>query len=201
MYRRNNTKNLFICIILILLLFIGIGVARVTSSLTINGVTDVASNTWDIHFDNIQVTEGSVPIQSGGQSATIDDNNTLITYSILLPRPRDYYEFTVDVVNSGTIDGMVNLISNQVFAADGITEIAKPNYIKYTIAYLNGNIIEKNHILRANTSETYKIRVEYNDESTSIIPSQTENLVYKFQVEYIQADENAEEVNHTFTGN
>jgi len=201
MYRRNNTKNLFICIILILLLFIGIGVARVTSSLTINGVTDVASNTWDIHFDNIQVTEGSVPIQSGGQSATIDDNNTLITYSILLPRPRDYYEFTVDVVNSGTIDGMVNLISNQVFAADGVTEITTPNYIEYTLTYSDGITIEKNHILRANTSETYKIRVEYNDESTSIIPSQTENLVYKFQVEYIQADENAEEVNHTFTGN
>ena len=200
MYRRNNTKNLFICIILILVLFIGIGVARVTSSLTINGVTDVAGNTWDIHFDNIQVAEGIVPINSGGQAATIDDNNTLITYSILLPRPKDYYEFTVDVVNSGTIDGMVNLISNKIFAADGVTEITTPNYIECTLTYSDGITIEKNHILKANTSETYKIRVEYNDESASIIPSQTENLVYKFQVEYIQADENAEEVNHAFTG-
>ena len=44
--------------------------------------------------------------------------------------------------------------------------------------------------------ETIKVRVEYNDDSASIIPSQTENLVYKFQVEYIQADENALEVSH-----
>ena len=95
---------------------------------------------------------------------------------------------------------MVNLISNQVFAADGVTEITIPNYIECTLTYSDGITIEKNHILKANTSETYKIRVEYNDESASIIPSQTENLVYKFQVEYIQADENAEEVNHAFTG-
>ena len=201
MYRKNNKTKLFISIILIVLLLIGIGVARVTSSLNINGVTDVAGNTWDIHFNNIQVTEGSVPINSGGQAATIDsNNNTLITYSIVLPRPRKFYEFTVDVVNAGTIDGMINLISNQTYASDGITQITKPDYIIYTITYSDGEAIEKNHILRANTSETYKVRVEYNDESASIIPSQTENIIYKFQVNFIQANENAKEVNHKLNG-
>ena len=45
MYRKDNKTKLFISIILIVLLLIGIGIARVTSSLNINGVTDVAGNT------------------------------------------------------------------------------------------------------------------------------------------------------------
>ena len=46
-----------------------------------------------------------MPINSGGQAATIDsNNNTLITYSIVLPRPRKFYEFTVDVVNAWTVE-------------------------------------------------------------------------------------------------
>ena len=51
--RRNNTIILFV----VLLLSISIGYALINTNLKINGTANVTKQTWDIHFENIQVTE------------------------------------------------------------------------------------------------------------------------------------------------
>ena len=77
--RRNNKNKLLLNMILIIILTIGIGYAYLTSNLSINGTSEIASNVWDIHFDNLKVSDGSV---SAINEATINSNKTDITYSI-----------------------------------------------------------------------------------------------------------------------
>ena len=57
-----------------------------------------------------------------------------------------------------------------------------------------------NHLLSANSTETYKVRVEFKTDITaSQLPSSTDTLVFKFNVSYIQADSNATPVSHSST--
>ena len=106
-YRRKDNQMIK-TIFLLLLLAVGIGYAYLTSNLSITGSTAVIGNTWDIHFDNLNITNGSVTATT---PATINlSDNTKINYAVLLNRPGEYYEFTVDMVNSGTIPGIVVLV-------------------------------------------------------------------------------------------
>ena len=57
MYNYHNKKRFVWSVFLILLLAIGIGYAYLTSNLSIAGNTSVTTNTWNIHFENLNVTE------------------------------------------------------------------------------------------------------------------------------------------------
>ena len=48
--------------ILFSLLLIGVVYAILQANLQINGTAKIKDNTWDIHFDNIQINENSVSI-------------------------------------------------------------------------------------------------------------------------------------------
>ena len=50
MKRKINKKT-----IIILLLLISIGFAYLTSTLDLNGITFLSKQTWDVHFENVQV--------------------------------------------------------------------------------------------------------------------------------------------------
>ncbi len=70
------------------LLFITIGCAYLNATLSINGNTTIASNTWDIHFENLRVTTGSVTATT---PAAIQSNTTMISYSVLLDKPVHFH--------------------------------------------------------------------------------------------------------------
>ena len=108
MYNYYNKRKFIYSLFLIILLAIGICYAYLTSNLSISGNTNVSTNTWNIHFENIQVKDGSVTATS---EPTLSNNNTSITYTIDLNRPKEYYEFTVDVKNDGTLPGKVSISS------------------------------------------------------------------------------------------
>ncbi len=117
---RKKVKKKFAFIILfVLVLFISVGYAILTSNLKINGNNYVKSAVWDIHWENVQVKSGSVTGDNVVKSATIvDSKKTIVEYSIILPKPGDYYDFTVDAVNEGTIDAMVKYVSNSGLTND-----------------------------------------------------------------------------------
>lgn len=54
-----------------------------------------------MHFENITVQDGSI-------EATIAEDKTTINYEMELLEPGDFYIFTVDMVNSGSIDAMID---------------------------------------------------------------------------------------------
>ena len=190
---RRRKKNSFVLLLLVLLLGIGLGYALLTQTLNIIGSTTIANSTWDIHFDNVQVTEGSVSLEEGDSAASIDqNNNTIVNYAVTLNLPGDYYEFTVDVVNAGTIDGMVGEVISNYNNVPISTTNPLPDYLIYSVTYEDGVEIEENHLLEAADTDTYKVRVEFDSTVTGDnLPSDTQTLNLSFGVEYVQADDSA----------
>ncbi|MBR1936802.1 MAG: hypothetical protein IJ842_03810 [Bacilli bacterium] len=180
-----NKRKLNYMILIIMLLVVSIGYAILSSNLNILGSSEISAPTWDIHWENVSVKSGSV----SATTPTIDTIKTTVNYSVTLTIPGEYYEFTVDAVNAGTIDGMVSVISNKL---NGTEITTLPNYLEYKVSYEDGIDIAPNHLLAANTSEKYKVHVGYKkDISVSDIPEGAQTLNLSFSVTYVQSDSNA----------
>ena len=188
MYSYNkNKRKLNYMILIIMILVISIGYAILSTNLNIVGSSEISAPTWDIHWENVQVKTGSV----SAQTPTIDTNKTTVNYTVTFTIPGEYYEFTVDAKNAGTIDGMVSVVSNKL---NGTEITTLPNYLEYKVSYDDGIDIAPNHLLAANTSEKYKVHVGYKkDISVSDIPEGAQTLNLTFSVTYVQSDDNAPE--------
>ena len=188
---KKRTKLLLI----LLILCISIGYATLQSNLIINGIAGINNPTWDIHWENVQVTNGSVTSSNVTQAATIANSGTTVSYNIKLTKPGDFYEFTVDAGNDGTIDAMIDTISSKLNGSEIST---LPNYLIYSVTYDSGASLVVNQELKANTSETYKIRIEFKkDIENNQLPSTIQNLNLVFTVNYKQANSNAIVVDHS----
>ena len=200
MNRLKHGKKQKLVLLLFLLLMISLGYAALTSNLNIVGTSNINNASWDVHWNNVVVTNGSVTGTNVTTAAHILTGNTEVEYSITLGTPGDYYEFTVDAVNAGSIDAMIGSFSNKVYESNGTTERTLPDYLTYTVTYSDGIAVANNHQLSANTTETYKVRVEFKtDINANQLPSTQDTLVFKFNVSYVQADSNATEVSHSST--
>ena len=155
---RNDKKNLYILIMIITAFFITIGYAALNSTLNINGKSNISKNTWDVHFDNVIITNGSVEAE---KVPTIENTST-VDFEVALNLPGDYYEFTVDVVNAGSIDAMIESISK---TPDLSTEQQK--YLNYIIEYENGEEIVSKQLVNNESFLRLKVRVEYKSDITA----------------------------------
>ena len=177
--RRLNKINKKILIILIL--FISIGFAYLTRDLSLSGISSIFRNTWDIHFENVQVKSGSVE----ASTPVIDVDETSVSFYAELNEPGDYYEFTIDAVNEGTIDAMID-----TFSSIEIDEEIAP-LVEYTITYEDGEALAQYQELNAGDSCVYKIRLYYKlDINEEDLPDEAISLDLTFTVDYIQADSN-----------
>ena len=185
---KNRRKRKIKLALLSLLLFIGIGYALTVTSLKINGLVSIPDPKWDVHFENVSETLGSVTAVT--QPTSDDETTTEMTYAINLTTPGEFYEFTVDIVNEGNIDAMVEEVSNTVYEADGTTERSLPAYLKSTVTYSDGVRIKENQLLAHDTSEKIKVRVEFRqDINPSDLPSTAaETVKFKFIGQYRQAN-------------
>ena len=170
--------------ILLTILCMGIGFAFLSSNLTITGNTSVSGNSWNVYFTNVQVTDSSV--EASVVPTTTGTNTTSIDYTVTLDKPGDFYEFTVDAVNDGTIDAMIQNVNMTSLDSD----VAK--YLTYTATYINGVTLASNDVLAKNTTETYKVRIEYKkDISASDLSEESVNLNLTFGVNYQQSSNNS----------
>ncbi len=175
----NHKKKVMLLSIFFLLLFITVGYAYLSAALSINGSTTIASNTWDIHFANLSVTDGSVTAIT---PAEIQSGNTSINYSVELSLPGDYYEFSVDVVNGGTLPAKVSLVNIQ-----GISNSALP-YLETSIMYDLGTNVQVDDLLNPNSSKKIIVRVAYIEDLNSL-PEDDIELDLTFIISYVQTSE------------
>ena len=190
---KDNIKIL----LFILILGLGIGYSYLNTELNINGTANINSANWSVYWNNVQVSNGSVE----ATTPTIS-NQTTVSFDVTLAEPGDYYEFTVDAVNGGSIDAMIDTIDSKL---NGTTITTLPDYLEYTVTYSDGLVLEPNHELLANTTETYKVRVEYRtDINANQLPASDQTLSLSFTVTYRQATSSSVEVPHpeyTYTAN
>ena len=156
-----------------------IAYAALSAVLTISGSAQVNAADWDIYLDNAKVTNGS---------ATTDEpyiiTNSTLEFETTLNMPGDFYEFTVDVVNNGSIDAMIeNVIKNPELTA------AQAKYLKYEVSYQNGESISKKQLLAKGTTMPIKVRIEYRKDLTaSDLPTGQVVLDLSLTLEYVQSD-------------
>ena len=182
--------NRFLVILAIaLFVTITIGYAALSASLTINGSSSIHNATWNIHFENIQVTTGSVTGDSVVHVASLDSERTTVSYELVLSVPGEFYEFTVDTKNDGTVDGMIESIDSKV-NNESISNL--PNYLDYSIMYSDGSQLQNKQALNAGSKETLRVRIEYKKDITSSdLPSEDKDLVFTFTIHYVQKDSTA----------
>ena len=168
-----------LCIVLISVFTLTIAYAALNAVLTISGNAQVTASNWDVHFDNIKVTNGSVKVDEPRITSP-----TTATFSTTLSIPGNFYEFTIDVVNAGTIDAVIDNITKTPTLT---TEQAK--YLKYEITYQNNQPITVKQLVEKDSFVRLKIRVEYrSDINSSDLPPSSETLVLGLQLDYTQSD-------------
>ena len=188
---RNRRKNLNL-FLFILLCSLGIGYAFLRTELQINGTATFNDARWNIYFDNLVVNPDSVELSTGNTAAVISTSKTEVTYAVTLKEPGDFYEFTVDAVNSGTMDAMIDTITSKMGGVD-ITSL--PTYMEYFVTYSDGVELAPKQYLKAGETETYKVHIGFKkDISASDLTGQVENKTLSFGVTYIQADDTAVDV-------
>ena len=166
--------------IFLLILCLGVGFAFLSSQLTITGNTSVSGNKWSVYFDNVQITDGSV--DASVVPTTTGTTTTSVNYTVLLDKPGDFYEFTIDAVNAGTIDAMIDTITTPNIDSRVL------QYVSYSATYEDGTTLAQNDVLKKNKTTTYKVRVEYKkDIEATDLDEDGVNLTLTFGVNYVQS--------------
>ena len=168
-------------LVLLLLCCVGVVYAMLISKLSITGGGRIKGNDWNVVFRNINESNGSVE----GTAEVI--GSTGITFNADLEKPGDYYEFSVDVANIGSLDAMV---SNYAF--EGIDNIKE--LVKFDVSYIDGVSINKTDRLASMEEETLLIRMEYRkDIDQSDLNQDDIEINVKFEMDYIQDDGSSQE--------
>ncbi len=174
--RNRSNSKLFILLLLLVVVGVSVGYAALSKTLKINGTSNIANNAnWDIHLANVQVTPGSA---SPTKAATISGDT--VNFAVNLNTPGDFYEFTVDVVNGGTIDA--KLSSTPTFPT--ITA-EQQKYITYTIKYDGGVAPAANDTLTHGQTKKIRVRLEFKKDISSL-PSSAISLTLNYAMNYVQ---------------
>ena len=146
MYRRKTTVIIVMCV---MMLFMGIGYAILSTKLNINGNTAVTS-TWKVEFSGISVasTTGGATSKSSSYSATT------VNFEVDLVQPGDELTYNVNITNYGDIKAEVK----------GATYTATDNdaiYVRIK-GIEKGTILESCEGLTTCPTKTLTITVGYN---------------------------------------
>ena len=171
---------IILCIAIGAVFTLTIAYAALNAVLNISGNAEVAASNWDVHLANVQLNSSSATTTA----PTITDPKTA-TFSTTLTKPGDFYEFTIDVVNNGSIDAMIDSVTKTPELS-----ATQKKYLNYIVEYQNGEAITTKQLVLKNSFVRLKVKLEYrNDITTSDLPSTSETLSLSFTVNYTQADE------------
>jgi len=177
---RNKNK----IILFILVLIIGIGYAYISTNLSILTNLAFRTNNWNIYFDNIIEKNGSEFVTTHPE--TSGTNTTDISFTVNLPKPGDYYEFYVDIVNDSDIDAMVSLVTKNNLTS------SQQQYAEFLITYFDDAEIQENNLLEKGITDKLKVLVRYKTDITKeILESEKEPINISLELEYTSADKNA----------
>ena len=172
---KNNKTIIIIIVVFLLTISLGIGYAYLEKGVLTNVNVGVGKNTWNLRYDNIVVKEGSVEALVTPSPGNIDYG---LSFIVSLNNPGEFYEFTVDVVNDGTIEAKLNEIEITPNYGEIYSE-----YINYSITYENEIPLRYGQMIKRNTFVRLKVRIEYKTDFTG---SQTtfENMNCSFVLNY-----------------
>ena len=200
-YILKNRKYLIVGIFLLAVISISVGYAFLTQMLNINGNAEISKTTWSIHFDDIH--------EYGCNSETIDPisysegNNQIIEFKPIFKSANDTYDFIVDMKNDGTVDAII----------DSITETGnEENELIFSYTYLNYTQTNENDIksvvplrvgdsLPAGTTKKVRIVVTPNEKGAEYLYVTKEEKEYTLKLEITFAQLDNEDIVNEYVEN
>jgi len=182
MKHKNNNKNIVIIMLAILLLVLAVGYAAFSDILTISGTAN-AKGTFDLEFQNVEVVK-NVGADIDKTTATIsEDKNTLTVNVVDLSYPGSGVEFSVDIVNVGTIPAEVKAVTP--------INITGSDKIKVT----GLDVIKADHPkIEVGDKCNIHFTVEWTADAGEILENES-SISFGLQVEYVQSTGEAFEGN------
>lgn len=171
-FRRKNKNS----IIIILVLFISIGFAYLSSVLNINSNITFMPQSFSVYFDNVVINENS----SNLDEPTLSNEDKTVSFQTTINEPSDFYEFTFDIVNDGTMDAAIS----EVLKSGLTTE--QEQYLSYTARYYGDREIKVDDILHAGYKEKIIVRVEYKYDVDEVVS--LGNISFTFGLNFIKRD-------------
>ncbi len=179
--REKKIRRVLIILLLVLLLMgVTVGYAVLSTSLNISGTSRIKNSTWDVHFQNISVVNGSVQAIEG---PSVDASKLNVNYSVELKSPGDYFEFTVDVKNAGGVDAKLSALPS----LDGISS-EQDVFANYSLTHADGSPVQVGEAIMVGESRKYKVRVEFEPNITEKqLPKDDQILHLNASMSFIQA--------------
>ena len=136
---------------------------------------------WIIEFDNVKELNGSVRAVS---PATIDSSKLNIDFSIVLKEPGEYYAFTADVVNRGTVDAE---IYNAIYSG---LSAQQRRFLSFTVKYNDGTEIHAGDTLLQGESKKIKVIVKFKDDDivAADLPKTQQTLNLSYKITYVEKE-------------
>lgn len=186
--KRFGVKHILILLTIILAVFMKIGYSYLTEELNITGTAVASKNVWDVHFVEGTINDSSSQISNCvnenqcskiTKHATIAESGTSIDFGVIFHIIGDYYEFTVDVINEGTVDAMLEEVVKEGLGSNS-------SYLTFDVTYSDGIPITKfDYLPKCGGKESLKVKVTF-------ISAPENDVVANLgvSVNYIQADDN-----------
>ena len=179
-YRRKINKMLTLSIFIMIFT---VGYALVSTSINITGTGYIERAEWNVHFANVQVKSGSVT----ATTAPTISNNTSVSFVATLANPGDFYEFNIDVENTGTMVAMIDS-----FTITPTLTTTQANYFDYHVTYSDGVALANKQILDAGDTETLTVSFLYKTlENAALYPFTDQSFQFGLTINYVQADSTA----------
>lgn len=158
----------------------------ISSVFSMAGATTLNNSKWNLYFENIKITDGSV--KATMEPTITGSSKSEITYCVNLSVPGEFYEFTVDVTNAGTEDAIVSEVNGNRLTSQ------QEKYLSYEVMYMDGTQVKQYDKLKAGTTEKLRIRLEFKKDITADdLPKEDTTLTLSLNTYYVQADNNTEE--------
>ena len=125
-----KNRNKLTLVLIVAVLIISIGYAVLTTVFNVNSSVSLSKISFNVHFDNVVVSDDNKAEVTEGNGARItNEAKTEITFAVSLKKLGDYYSFTTDIVNEGSIPGKIKSIN-----LNGLTDSQK-KFLKYDVYY------------------------------------------------------------------
>ena len=124
---------------------------------------------WNINLTNLKISEGS-------KDGNISLKDNKVELDLTLQKENEFYEFTFDIENKGTLDAILeeyNLVVDN-----------PKNILTYNLTYLNDTPISKGDILNNDSTQTIKVRIDYPEQSNKIYDEL--NIKISLSLKYIE---------------
>lgn len=158
---------------ILLILFIGIGFAILSSNLSILSNLTIADASWNVYLYRPEIMDTNTE----GNTYTLSTDNIELSLTSNLDKPGDYVVYDFYVINDGTIDAELNNLS--IAGLDS-------SYIDYSLTYYSGNTINDNDILKSKSSKRLKLFISYKYDVDSFINVSSISATISFK--YIQPE-------------